>query len=179
MNPHLSACEPSATTGLSIKVARAGDRGCTVVLSGEIDIVSADGLYQALTAAMHRYGPSVALDAAAVRFCDARGLGALVRAANHARVRGGGVTVVAASPQLSKLISVTGLARRFAPAPPPTDRHCHHESWGEGVRSLADSIHLGRPHGDGTPGLHTLGRTGPRVSSAGGGGGGGGGGRGR
>jgi len=123
MTPHLSAREPSAPTGLGIQVTWAGDHGCTVVLSGEIDIVSADDLYQGLTTVMRRYGPRIALDAAAVHFCDARGLGALVRAANHARAHGGGLIVVAASPKLSTLISVTGLARRFAPAPPPPDRH--------------------------------------------------------
>jgi anti-anti-sigma factor len=117
MSSHLSARDPFVPPDLIIEVARADSAGCAVTLSGEIDIVSAEALYRALIGAITQHGPVVALNAAEVRFCDARGLSALIRAANHAHALGGGIILVAASRQLNRLISLTGLERRFAPAP--------------------------------------------------------------
>jgi anti-sigma B factor antagonist len=49
----------------------------------------------------------------ALTFCDARGLGALLRMANHAERASGEFRLVSPRPSIVKIMQITGLDRRF------------------------------------------------------------------
>jgi anti-sigma B factor antagonist len=49
------------------------------------------------------------LDMADLSFCDARGLGAIVRTSTHAGQAGSSLHLVAPPPRLMKIIRITGL----------------------------------------------------------------------
>ncbi|HTQ92310.1 MAG TPA: STAS domain-containing protein, partial [Streptosporangiaceae bacterium] len=57
-------------------------------------------------------GP-VLLDLAALSFCDARGLGALLRMSSHARRAGSSLHLLTPPPRLVKLIQITGLDEKL------------------------------------------------------------------
>ena len=57
-----------------------------------------------------RCGP-VLLDVAGLSFCDARGLGALLRMSSHARQAGSSLHLLTPPPRLVKLIQITGWTR--------------------------------------------------------------------
>jgi anti-sigma B factor antagonist len=67
---------------LRLRVARG--RPVTVVAAGEIDIVTAPRLGQALDEALAAAGRSVVLDFHGVTFCDSSGMHILLRAAHQA-----------------------------------------------------------------------------------------------
>lgn len=119
MTPVMTARRTIALPGLSITAACEPGADCHVALSGELDLASAGPLHAALTAEVTDHEAVLVLDAGALRFCDASGLGALVRTANFAEARGAGVTVTHASPMLAMLMSLTGLNRRFGLPRPP------------------------------------------------------------
>ncbi len=53
------------------------------------------------------------VDLAALDFCDARGLAALVRMAGYAEQKGRPFRLASPSPSLIKIMRITGLDRRF------------------------------------------------------------------
>ena len=53
----------------------------------------------------------IVLDLSALKFCDACGLGSLVRVSVRAAERGGWLRLVAPSPQTARIIGITRLAR--------------------------------------------------------------------
>lgn len=83
-------------------------------VAGELDLVTTDAVAAALIRAVEETGPDLAVDVSGVTFCDARGLAALVRAANRAERDGGALTVRGASPLLVRLLRATGLEHRFS-----------------------------------------------------------------
>ena len=104
--------------GLSVSVRSAGD--VTIAeLAGELDIASVPALREQLVGLLRPRSSQLVVDLSKVVFCDASGLGALVRTANFAEARGAGVTVTHASPMLAMLMSLTGLNRRFGLPRPP------------------------------------------------------------
>ena len=80
-----------------------------VVASGELDISSAVAFADLVTEVIVRHGPDVVIDATGISFCDARGLGALVRCANEAGRAGGRVTLSDPSPRLLRLVRIVHL----------------------------------------------------------------------
>jgi len=91
----------------SVRVRR--EAAPVVAIRGELDIATAAVFGRLVNDAITRYGPDTVVDAAGISFCDASGIGALVRAANHARRAGGTLTLVNVSPQLGRLLRVVGL----------------------------------------------------------------------
>jgi len=81
----------------------------TVTFAGELDTASADQAYQYVRDAIDAHGGQVLLDVAGMSFCDARGLGALVRMSKHAGQAGCSLHLVAPPPRLMKIIRLTGL----------------------------------------------------------------------
>ena len=61
--------------------------------------------------AIDAHGGAVLLDMAGLSFCDARGLGALVRMSRHAGQAGSCLHLVAPPPLLVEIIRITGLGR--------------------------------------------------------------------
>jgi len=96
---------------LSCLISPAGQ--ATVTLAGELDAASADQACEYVRGAIDAYGGQVLLDVAGLSFCDARGLGALVRMSGHAGQAGCSLHLVAPPPRLMKIIRITGLEDRL------------------------------------------------------------------
>jgi len=85
-----------------------------VEIRGEIDIQSAPELRDELLRVIRRCGPELALDLAGVTFMDCAGLNVLLATRRRARLEGGSVRVIRASPRVLRVISLLGLERVFA-----------------------------------------------------------------
>jgi anti-sigma B factor antagonist len=81
----------------------------TVVLDGEIDIATAPAIRRLLLAAISGGDVHLAVDVSGVTFIGAAGIGVLVAAANRARRAGGGLSLLAPSPQVRWLLDVLHL----------------------------------------------------------------------
>jgi len=80
-----------------------------VTFAGELDAASADQACEYVRGAINAHGGQVLLDVASLSFCDARGLGALVRMSRHAWQTGSSLQLVAPPPRLLEIIRITGL----------------------------------------------------------------------
>jgi anti-sigma B factor antagonist len=92
---------------LSCRISQTGQ--ATVTFAGELDTASADQACEYVRDAVDAHGGQVLLDMAGLSFCDARGLGALVRMSRHAGQAGSSLHLVAPPPRLVKIIRITGL----------------------------------------------------------------------
>ena len=81
----------------------------TVVLDGEIDIATSPAIRRFLMTAISGGNVQLAVDMSGVTFIDASGIGVLVAAANRARQAGGGLSLLAPSPQVRWLLDVLHL----------------------------------------------------------------------
>jgi anti-sigma B factor antagonist len=81
----------------------------TVVLDGEIDIATAPAIRRFLLAAISGGDVQLAVDMSGVTFIGAAGIGVLVAAANRAREAGGGLSLVAPSRKVRRLLDVLHL----------------------------------------------------------------------
>ncbi|GGQ20437.1 anti-anti-sigma factor [Actinomadura coerulea] len=90
-----------------------------VTARGELDIASSAAFGIELARLIGERGPDVVVDVSGLTFCDARGLAALVAADDLARRHGGAVTLASPRPQMAKILRLTGLDHRFAPARTP------------------------------------------------------------
>jgi anti-anti-sigma factor len=80
-----------------------------VVLGGEIDIATSPAIRESLMAAINAGNVHLAVDMSGVAFIDAAGIGVLVAAANRAREAGGGLSLLAPSWQVRRLLDVLHL----------------------------------------------------------------------
>jgi anti-anti-sigma factor len=78
----------------------------TVVLGGEIDIATAPAIRRFLLGAISGGNVHLAVDMSGVTFIDAGGIGVLVAAANRARQAGGGLSLLAPSRPVRRLLEV-------------------------------------------------------------------------
>ena len=85
----------------------------TVTLAGELDLASAELAFGYVRDAIDRHHGPVVLDLASLSFCDARGLGALVRMSKYAGQAGRALRLMSPRPQLEKIIRITGLDHEF------------------------------------------------------------------
>jgi anti-sigma B factor antagonist len=84
-----------------------------LAVQGELDLVTADSLYMRAWAAIHRPVRLLLLDLTGVSFCDAQGLGALVRIANDADAAGCRYGLIAPRPNVAAVLRITGLDNRL------------------------------------------------------------------
>jgi len=77
-----------------------------VQIGGELDVDTTDTAFRYVQKIINRRRGPVVVDLAGVRFCDAQGLGALVRMANYAERAGCPFLVTGPSPMLTKLIRI-------------------------------------------------------------------------
>jgi anti-anti-sigma factor len=77
-----------------------------VVLDGEIDISACPAIRRFLLAAISGEHPHLAVDMSGVTFIDAAGVGVLVAAASRARQAGGGLSLLAPSWPVRRLLAV-------------------------------------------------------------------------
>jgi anti-sigma B factor antagonist len=89
--------------------AVSGPPSATVALDGEIDIATAPAVRRFLMAAISGGDVHLAVDMSGVTFIDASGIGVLVAAANRARQAGGGLSLLAPSRQVRRLLDVLHL----------------------------------------------------------------------
>lgn len=78
----------------------------------ELDLASADGLAERAYAAIASCA-WLLLDLTGLSFCDARGLSAFVRIANHADMAGCRYGLIAPPPPITKILPIGGLDRRM------------------------------------------------------------------
>ena len=81
----------------------------TVVLDGAIDIATAPAIRRLLMAAISGGDAHLAVNMSGVTFIGAAGIGVLVAAANRARQAGGGLSLLAPSRQVRRLLDVLHL----------------------------------------------------------------------
>lgn len=79
----------------------------------ELDLLTADRLVEQGCAALARQPRLLLLDLAGLSFCDARGLGALVRIANQADAAGCRYGLIAPRAPVAKILRIGDLNRRL------------------------------------------------------------------
>ncbi|MFC4053174.1 STAS domain-containing protein [Actinomadura syzygii] len=123
----VASAAPS-TAELRVEVAlRHGDTA-VVAVAGEIDLHTADTL-RARLVELHGTGMRrLVADFAAVPFCDAAGLGALVAAHNQVSATGGEIALAGVRPAQLRLLRITGLDRLFAVHADVPDALAGHDS---------------------------------------------------
>ena len=82
-------------------------------LGGELDVATADPAFSYVKEIIDREGGPIIVDLAGVRFCDARGLHALVRMAHYAEQAECAFRVTSPSPRLTRLMQITDLGGTF------------------------------------------------------------------
>ena len=85
-----------------------------VTLIGELDIAATQSLGRRLGTLVAEGFTRIVIDLADVVFCDAAGLGLLVKTAGRARRRGGWLRLATAGPMIDRIIGITGLRRMLA-----------------------------------------------------------------
>ena len=85
-------------------------------VGGELDIATADVAVRYVSQLIDGHRGPVIVNLAALRFCDAQGLHALVRMATCAERAGRPFRLASPSPLLVKIMRMTGLDRRFLAA---------------------------------------------------------------
>jgi anti-anti-sigma factor len=79
----------------------------------ELDLATADGLVEQGCAAISRHAWMLLLDLTGLSFCDARGLSAFVRIANHADNAGCRFGLIAPQAPVARILRLTGLDGRI------------------------------------------------------------------
>lgn len=85
------------------------DGTVVVVAAGELDLGSAERLWQTLAGALDAAAP-VVLDCALITFCDSIGLRTLVRAHHRAQDAAGFFALAAVSTAVARVLNLAGLA---------------------------------------------------------------------
>ena len=96
---------------LVVTVTESTPASTTLVVSGELDTLGAERLLARLDRLLGQGHRSVVLDLSAVTFCDSSGISALVRGHARASAAAGRLRLSAASPQVTRVLEVSGLAR--------------------------------------------------------------------
>jgi anti-sigma B factor antagonist len=84
-----------------------------VAVRGEIDIVTAPKLQDALLSSFNASSPRGVVDLSEVTFLDSTGLSVLVTAQKQCRDFGGGLELVITSDAVLRVFEITGLAQHF------------------------------------------------------------------
>ena len=88
-----------------------------VALRGELDLATADRVVSYVSEVIDRHDGPVVADLRDVAFCDACGLGALVRIVSYAERAGRPLELARPSRSVSKIMRITGVDHRLlAPA---------------------------------------------------------------
>lgn len=90
-----------------------GDGTLILLVQGELDLMTAESLYQRAEDAIERQARLLLLDLVRLSFCDSRGLSAFVRVANKADEVGCRYALIAPRPLVAKVLRITGLDKRL------------------------------------------------------------------
>ena len=104
------ATELGGLTWLRAVVETQFDRAI-VTLKGDLDVASAETLGESLAGLVDAGSTRIVVDVSDLAFCDASGIGALVRVAGRAARRDGWLRIAAAGPLMERIIRITKLTR--------------------------------------------------------------------
>jgi anti-sigma B factor antagonist len=85
-----------------------------VVVAGEVDLLGAPELKDALRRAIDLGGKRIVIDMTATRFIDSTTLGVILGASKRLRPEGGEIVLVIDHPSIRKIFEITLLDRAFA-----------------------------------------------------------------
>jgi anti-sigma B factor antagonist len=80
-----------------------------ITFTGELDLASAEQAFAYVRDIIDRHHALVVLDLAPLSFCDAQGLGTLVRISKYAGKAGCALRLISPRPQLLKIMRITNL----------------------------------------------------------------------
>ena len=109
------------------------DRTAVVAAAGEVDLTNAEGLRDALLAALDAGALGLVADMTATTFIDSAGITALVRASRRAATGGANVRLAVTAPAMRRVLSLVGVDQLIEVHPSVTDA----------VASLPDQTGLG------------------------------------
>jgi len=98
---------------------RANGRATVLAVAGELDLASSPTLEEALDAVTGTTPELLILDLSALEFMDSTGLSVLVRAHQRALEAGRRFALVKGSPQVQRLLTLTGIDDRIMVAESP------------------------------------------------------------
>lgn len=101
----------AAPLRLGYRVCAGGE--AVVAVGGELDVSTVEAAVSYVSGVIDRHRGPVVVDLAGLSFCDARGLGGLVRMAGYAGGKGCRLRLACASPSLVTIMRITGLDGRF------------------------------------------------------------------
>jgi anti-sigma B factor antagonist len=102
--------------------SRATETGTAIVtVGGELDIATADHLFEYVRTVMDLPCPDVILDLSDLTFCDCRGISSLIRLDRHATASGGTLNLSGLPPVVATLLRVGGLDGRFSVVERPAE----------------------------------------------------------
>jgi len=110
--PDTAMGQPGELLSLGCQVTTPGE--VILTLAGELDLASAEEAFAYVRDAIDRHDGPVVLDLSWLSFCDARGLGTLVRMSRYAEQAGRTLRLISPRPQLAKIIRITGLNTRLS-----------------------------------------------------------------
>ena len=102
---------PDDLIRLSCQVS--ADGFAQVSIRGDLDLATADRTVRFVTDIIDRHEGIVSADLSGLTFCDACGLGALVRIAAHAEHAGHGFEMIRPSRAITRIMRITGLDDRL------------------------------------------------------------------
>jgi anti-anti-sigma factor len=102
---------PAGPMQLSWQVSASGH--AEVALRGELDLATADRVVSYVSEIIDRHDGPVVADLGDITFCDACGLGALVRIVSYAERTGRPLELARPSRPVSKIMRITGVDHRL------------------------------------------------------------------
>ena len=105
------ADDPDDLIRLSCRVS--ADGLTEVSIRGELDLATADRTVRFVTEVMDRHEGTISADLSGLTFCDACGLGALIRIAAHAERAGRSLELTKPSRAVTRIMRITGVDERL------------------------------------------------------------------
>lgn len=97
----------------SVELVRTGNDAAIISLKGEVDIYSAPQFKEALVKGIDEGARRIIVDLTEVSFIDSTALGVLVSGAKRVRPQNGGLDIVCADENITRIFEITGLDRIF------------------------------------------------------------------
>jgi len=102
---------PDDLIRLSCRIS--ADGSAAVSIRGELDLATADRTVRFVNEVIDRHDGTVSADLSGLTFCDACGLGALIRIAAHAERAGRALELKKPSRAVTRLMRITGVDERL------------------------------------------------------------------
>jgi anti-anti-sigma factor len=110
----IAAARRDAAIELSCQIS--ADGHATVAVRGDLDLATVDQVVRYVSDVIDRHDGLVSADVGGVTFCDACGLGALIRIAAYAERAGRQLELVRPSRAVTRIMRITGIDHLIAPS---------------------------------------------------------------